>query len=93
VQNGIRNFNFLIRTTLNLWIKYFLCLLSPHSVSVVPHDSESKECRRKMAEAYTLNQKLKGMVSEEDLKNLRRKLEEFPEQEAKTKRIRQKLVG
>lgn len=46
-----------------------------------------------MAEAYTLNQKLKGMVSEEDLKNLRRKLEEFPEQEAKTKRIRQKLVG
>ncbi|XP_062153983.1 (6-4)DNA photolyase [Alnus glutinosa] len=60
---------------------------------VVPHDSESKECRRKMAEAYTLNQKLKGMVSEEDLKNLRRKLEEYPEQEAKTKRIRQKLVG
>jgi len=60
---------------------------------VVPHDSESKECRRKMAEAYTLNQKLKGVVSEEDLKNLSRKLEEHPEQEAKTKRIRQKLVG
>ncbi|KAE7997375.1 hypothetical protein FH972_002016 [Carpinus fangiana] len=60
---------------------------------VVPHDSESKECRRKMAEAYTLNQKLKGVVSEEDLKNSRRKLEEHPEQEAKTKRIRQKPVG
>ncbi|XP_059457779.1 (6-4)DNA photolyase isoform X2 [Corylus avellana] len=60
---------------------------------VVPHDSESKECRRKMAEAYTLNQKLKGVVSEEDLKNLRRKLEEHPEQEGKSKRTRQKPVG
>ena len=46
-----------------------------------------------MAEAYTLNQKLKGVVSEEDLKNLRRKLEDHPEQETKTKRIRQKPVG
>lgn len=76
-----------------MWIKYFLCLLSPHSVSVVPHDSASKESRRKMGEAYALNQKLKGVVSEEDLKNVRKKLEEYPEQEAKTKRIRQKLVG
>lgn len=46
-----------------------------------------------MGEAYALNQKLKGVVSEEDLKNVRKKLEEYPEQEAKTKRIRQKLVG
>jgi cryptochrome len=76
-----------------LWIKYFLCLLSRHSVSVVPHDSESKECWRKIAEANTLNQKLNGVVSEEDLKNLRRELEDHPEQQAKIKRIRQKPVG
>ncbi|KAL6137710.1 hypothetical protein ACLB2K_062999 [Fragaria x ananassa] len=43
---------------------------------VVYHDSASKECKKKMAEAYALNQKLSGLVSEEDLINLRRKLEE-----------------
>ncbi|XP_075663787.1 (6-4)DNA photolyase isoform X1 [Castanea sativa] len=62
---------------------------------VVPHDSASKESRRKMAEAYSLNKKLNGKVSEEDLKKLRRKLEEDSEdtkQEVKTKRMRQKLI-
>lgn len=44
--------------------------------SVVCHDSASKECRRKMGEAYALNQRLNGSVSDQDLKNLRRKLEE-----------------
>ncbi|KAF5453202.1 hypothetical protein F2P56_028121 [Juglans regia] len=55
---------------------------------VVLHDSASKECRRKMAEAYALNKDSNGMVSEEDIRNLRRKLKEDPEQEAKNKRIR-----
>lgn len=41
-----------------------------------------------MAEAYALNKDLNGMVSEEDIRNLRRKLKEDPEQEAKNKRIR-----
>ncbi|KAL6285829.1 hypothetical protein ACE6H2_010219 [Prunus campanulata] len=43
---------------------------------VVAHDSASKDCRRRMAEAYALNQKMSGLVSAEDLRNLRRKLEE-----------------
>ncbi|XWS11845.1 hypothetical protein CRYUN_Cryun37aG0036000 [Craigia yunnanensis] len=60
---------------------------------VVSHDSASKECRRKMGEAYALNQKLKGLVSEEDLKNLRRKLDEDEDQEAKPKSQRQKLIN
>ncbi|KAK7836612.1 kinesin-like protein kin-7c [Quercus suber] len=51
---------------------------------VVPHDSASKESRRKMAEAYSLNQKLNGKVSEEDLKKLRRKLEEDSEDTKQT---------
>ncbi|XP_044495187.1 (6-4)DNA photolyase isoform X1 [Mangifera indica] len=58
---------------------------------VVSHDSASKECKRKLGEAYALNQKLNGQVSEEDLKNLRRKLEEDKEQESR--RQRQKLTG
>lgn len=45
-----------------------------------------------MAEAYALNQKLNGVVWEEDLRDLRRKMEENPKQEAKTKRMRQKLI-
>ena len=55
------------------------------------HDSASKECRKKMGEAYALNQKLDGLVSEEDLKSLRRKLDEDGEQEPQPKKQRQKL--
>lgn len=62
-------------------------------VSVVSHDSASKDCRRKMAEAYALNKELNGLVSEEDLKNLRRKLDEGQDQEAKSKKFRQQLIG
>lgn len=58
-------------------------------VSVVSHDSASKECRRKMGEAYALNKALNGLVSEDDLKNLRRKLDESEVQETKAKRSRQ----
>lgn len=62
-------------------------------VSVVSHDSASKECRRKMGEAYALNKALNGLVSEDDLKNLRRKLDESEVQETKAKRSRQLLIG
>ncbi|XVF74688.1 hypothetical protein PTKIN_Ptkin13bG0131800 [Pterospermum kingtungense] len=56
---------------------------------VLSHDSASKECRRKMGEAYALNQKSKGIVSEEDLNNLRRKLDEDEDREANPRRQRQ----
>ncbi|PQQ21282.1 (6-4)DNA photolyase [Prunus yedoensis var. nudiflora] len=59
---------------------------------VVAHDSASKDCRRRMAEAYALNQKMSGMVSAEDLRNLRRKLEEDQKPEVENKRQR-KLIG
>ncbi|OMP00142.1 (6-4)DNA photolyase-like protein [Corchorus olitorius] len=45
-----------------------------------------------MGEAYALNQKLKGLVSEEDLKSLRRKLDEDEGQETNPKRQKQKQV-
>ncbi|XP_052183111.1 (6-4)DNA photolyase isoform X2 [Diospyros lotus] len=44
---------------------------------VVSHDTASKDCKRKLAEAYELNKKLNGSVSEQDLKFLRRKFEEY----------------
>ncbi|CAN0906941.1 (6-4)DNA photolyase [Linum grandiflorum] len=43
---------------------------------VVSHDSASKQCKNKLAAAYELNKKLNGVVSEDDLRILRRKLEE-----------------
>ena len=60
---------------------------------MVSHDSASKECRRRLAEAYELNKKQNGTVSEEDLKKLRRKLEEDKIQESKSKRLKQKSIG
>lgn len=60
---------------------------------VVCHDSAIKECKRKLAEAYALNKRLDGSVTEEDLKKLRRKLEEDENQESNTSRTRQKLIG
>lgn len=59
---------------------------------MVAHDSANKDCRRRMAEAYALNQKMSGMVSAEDLRNLRRKLEEDQKPEVENKRQR-KLIG
>lgn len=70
-----------------------LCLPSLYSVSVVCHDSAIKECKRKLAEAYALNKRLDGSVTEEDLKKLRRKLEEDENPESNTSRTRQKLIG
>ncbi|KAJ1429111.1 Rossmann-like alpha/beta/alpha sandwich fold [Sesbania bispinosa] len=62
-------------------------------LKVVSHDSASKECRRKMGEAYALNKELNGLVSKDDLKNLRRKLDEGEEQEVKAKRSRKHPIG
>ncbi|CAI0470682.1 unnamed protein product [Linum tenue] len=42
---------------------------------MVSHDSASKDCKQKLAAAYELNKKLNGVVSEEDLKVLQRKLD------------------
>ncbi|KAA8541877.1 hypothetical protein F0562_023029 [Nyssa sinensis] len=59
---------------------------------VVSHDTASKECKRKLAEAYELNKKLNGLVSDEDLRKLRRKFEEDQSEESKSKRQKQKLI-
>lgn len=59
--------------------------------SVVSHDIAIKECRKKMREAYELNKRLKGLISEEDLENLKRNSEELC-QKAQTKRKRQTLI-
>lgn len=65
-----------------------------YPMPVVSHDSASKECRRKMGEAYALNKELNGLVSEDDLKNLRRKLDESEGHEAGAKkRYKQQLIG
>ncbi|XP_010545789.1 PREDICTED: (6-4)DNA photolyase isoform X2 [Tarenaya hassleriana] len=58
---------------------------------VVCHDSAGKECRRKMSEAYALNQKKNGQVGDEDLRNLRRKLEKDEHDESMTRKQRSKL--
>lgn len=76
-----------------LGVPYYSCLFSVNCVSVVSHDSASKECPRKMGEAYALNKELNGLVSEDDLKNLRRKLDESEGQEAGAKRYKQQLIG
>lgn len=60
---------------------------------MVSHDSASKECRRRIAEAYDLNKKLNGVVSEEDVKVLKRKLEEDESKQSELKRLKQKLIG
>ncbi|PSR96043.1 (6-4)DNA photolyase [Actinidia chinensis var. chinensis] len=60
---------------------------------VISHDIASKECKRKLAEAYELNKKLNGVVGEEDLKILKRKLEKDRSSESKPKRlIQQQLI-
>ncbi|KAH9666515.1 (6-4)DNA photolyase [Citrus sinensis] len=59
---------------------------------VVSHDSASKECKRKLGEAYALNQKLNGQVSEDDLKNLRRKFEGEENQESGRRQKQKRLT-
>ena len=58
------------------------------SVPVISHDTASKECKKKLAEAYELNKKLNGLVSDEDFIILRRKFEEDHSQDTKSKRVK-----
>lgn len=60
---------------------------------VVSHDSASKECKQILYEAYDLNKKLNGIVSEEDLESLRRKVEDHKNLESKSKRLKQTRTG
>ncbi|KAL0319172.1 UNVERIFIED_CONTAM: (6-4)DNA photolyase [Sesamum angustifolium] len=59
---------------------------------VVDHDLASKECKQILYEAYQLNKRLNGKVTEEDLKSLGRKQEEDKKQEQKSKRLKQTLI-
>lgn len=60
---------------------------------MVTHDSASKESKRKLAEAYELNKRLNGAVSNEDLQSLRRKLDEGDGHKSKSKKLKQTLIG
>ena len=61
-------------------------------VSVVSHDSASKECKKRMGGAYELNRKSDGSVSEEALNVLRTRFEEDQKQDVKGKK-RQKTIA
>ncbi|KAF7123855.1 hypothetical protein RHSIM_Rhsim12G0193900 [Rhododendron simsii] len=65
-------------------------LMTQFDKIVVSHDTASKECKNKLAEAYELNKTRNGAVNEEDLKILRRKFEENQSQEPKSKRLKNK---
>ncbi|KAJ8539212.1 hypothetical protein K7X08_013464 [Anisodus acutangulus] len=61
---------------------------------VVSHDSASKECRMRLGEAYALNKTLNGLVSEEDLNELRRKADnESTVLDSLSRKKKQKLIG
>lgn len=62
-------------------------------VAVVSHNYASKECRRKLAGAYELNKKFNGTVTNDNLRSLRRKLEEEQSEEPKSKRLKQKIIS
>lgn len=64
----------------------------PFFFSVVSHDTATKDCKRKMAEAYELNKRLNGVISEEDLENLKRSSKEEESQKVHAKRKRQTLT-
>ncbi|KAI3766713.1 hypothetical protein L2E82_16783 [Cichorium intybus] len=59
---------------------------------VICHDDASKECKRKLAAAYELNKKMNGVVSDEDMKRLRRKLVEDQGEGTDSRRLKQKLI-
>ncbi|KAI3766712.1 hypothetical protein L2E82_16782 [Cichorium intybus] len=59
---------------------------------VICHDDASKECKRKLAAAFKLNKKLNGVVSDEDMKELRRKLAEDQGEGTDSGRLKQKLI-
>ncbi|XP_042494709.1 (6-4)DNA photolyase isoform X2 [Macadamia integrifolia] len=70
------------------YIRHFLPVLK-----VVAHDTASKECKRRIAEAYELNRKMGGSVTGEDLKGLRRKLEGDQHKTSKLWGKKQKLIS
>lgn len=56
-------------------------------LAVVMHDAASKECKRKMGEAYALNKKMNGgEIGDEDLRDLRSKLEKDEESNIRNQR-------
>ncbi|CAI9281293.1 unnamed protein product [Lactuca saligna] len=59
---------------------------------VICHDDAIKECKRRLAAAYELNKKTNGVVSDEDMKKLRRKLVEDQGQGNDSRRLKQKLI-
>ncbi|KAL7099768.1 hypothetical protein ACP275_09G106100 [Erythranthe tilingii] len=60
---------------------------------VVAHDLASKECKQMLHEAYELNKRLNGKVSEDDLKCLTRKTEDDNRQKNPTsKRLKQTKI-
>uniref|UniRef100_M4DX76 (6-4)DNA photolyase n=1 Tax=Brassica campestris TaxID=3711 RepID=M4DX76_BRACM len=58
---------------------------------MVMHDAASKECKRKMGEAYALNKKMNGNIGDDDLKDLRRKLETDGESNIRNQRPKTQL--
>ncbi|GFP96357.1 (6-4)dna photolyase [Phtheirospermum japonicum] len=60
---------------------------------VIAHDVASKDCRQMLYEAYDLNKRLNGKVSEDELKSLRRKLDEDKGSQSKPKKLKQTLIG
>ncbi|XP_075510740.1 (6-4)DNA photolyase [Primulina tabacum] len=78
----------------NLQVKAKCIIGKDYPKPVVDHKLASKECKQLFHEAYELNKRLNGKVDEEDLKGLRRKFEEVErEQEPKSKKLKQKLIG
>ncbi|XP_073292053.1 (6-4)DNA photolyase [Primulina huaijiensis] len=78
----------------NVQVKAKCIIGKDYPKPVVDHKSASKECKQLFHEAYELNKRLNGKVDEEDLKGLRRKFEEVErEQEPKSKKLKQKLIG
>ncbi|KAK7295008.1 hypothetical protein RJT34_17911 [Clitoria ternatea] len=62
-------------TPLSIQTKAKCIVGKDYPMPVVSYDSGSKECRRRVGEAYALNKGLNDVVSVDDLKNLRRKLD------------------
>ncbi|KAL3631824.1 (6-4)DNA photolyase [Castilleja foliolosa] len=60
---------------------------------VVDHNVASKDCRQMLYEAYDLNKRLNGKVSEDELKSLRRKLDEDKGSQSKPKKLKQTFIG
>ncbi|KAL0415317.1 UNVERIFIED_CONTAM: (6-4)DNA photolyase [Sesamum latifolium] len=78
---------------LSIQVKVKCIIGKDYPKPVVDHDLASKECKQILYKAYELNKRLNGKVTEEDLKSLRRKLEEDKKQEQKSKRLKQTLLS